>query len=203
MELILEEQREQEISSFIPNDLIFADTKEGDTNKFCNFFGDEKQQNKKSWIKQLTHWIRLDSIMVGKEKRRYLSWSAGTEKENAKHHAIVGEDSSEIICQQERDSGISILNHHHNQNGKCRSSTSIMRSSRISSIPIARQPKFSPTQEQHDDLITFKYPKMVRRAALNTSNQAEDSANNNDYALFSHERLKSSLDINHSSIIAA
>ncbi|CAO3611331.1 unnamed protein product [Mucor hiemalis] len=124
MELILEQQREQEISSFIP--ILHNET--------TSHNEQQQGEKKRNWLYRLTHWIRLDN---SKKRRYHHSWSAGAEKD-------INCNSSTLICQK-RDSGISLFH-------PKRRSSSIQRSI----IPTVAP----PVQEE---LITFQYPKMVRK----------------------------------------
>lgn len=195
MELILEEQREQEIASFVP----ISQGEEEERQQ------QQQQKKYKNWLKRLTHWIRLDSIKHNNERsRRHFSWSAGTEKEEEKKRqqqqrdtttiVSINDNGSSVLCQnqqqQQHDSGISMFS------SKRRSAPFIVRSS--ASIPIARQSKFSPSQ--HDEFIAFKYPKMVHRRA---SHAVVDNDNHASYAHHERIRSKSPLDINHHSSITA
>lgn len=177
MELILEEQRAKEISSYIPISIDDVNNKINFHDPFNEQQHQEHSKKKKNWFNRLTHWIRLDNNGNNKkEKRRHRSWSAGitTEKEEREHHT---EDNNTIQCQQQkRDSGISIFNKS-NSTGKRRSSSIARSTTKIVSIPIVRQPKLSPSpkqqmwqqpktqQQQNDELIAFKYPKMVQKIA--------------------------------------
>jgi hypothetical protein len=134
MELQLGEQREQELS--LLQDIHFSDP-----------FGDQsldKPKNKK-WFNKLVHWIRSDSPESKEKKKRHLSWSAGTEKENHK-----------VMDCHKRDSGISLF-------------STNRRTSLLSAIPIVRQPKFSPAQKsQHlNEFKAFPYPKMKKQIVDN------------------------------------
>lgn len=210
MELILEEQREQEIASFVPISQGEEEERQQQRIQFTDPFeggGQQQKQQKKykNWLKRLTHWIRLDSIKHNNERsRRHFSWSAGTEKEEEKKRqqqqrdtttiVSINDNGSSVLCQnqqqQQHDSGISMFS------GKRRSAPFIVRSS--ASIPIARQPKFSPSQ--HDEFIAFKYPKMAHRRA---SHAVVDNDNHASYAHHERIRSKSPLDINHHSSITA
>ena len=61
---------------------------------------------------------------------------------------------------QKRDSGISIFSNNNNH-GKQR-----RRSSPIAAIPITRQPKFSPSNDPNEELITYQYPRMRRKSSM-------------------------------------
>jgi hypothetical protein len=157
MEMLLEVEREKEISSFLlleqENIINFSDPFNNEQQKQQQ----QQQQRKKNWLNKLTHWIRLDSN--GKEeKRRQRSRSAVTELIDNRDHTIKEEE----ICQK-RDSGISFF--HQYKTGKRRSS-SIARSSTFAPIPIVRQPKFSPPPLLENEFVAFKYPKMVRKSGV-------------------------------------
>lgn len=163
---MLEEQREQEISSFSP---ILLD----ENINFSNPFMDQ-QVKKKNWLNKLTHWIRSDSSNHDskEDNKRQRSRSAVSE---------LDRDYTKEICQK-RDSGISFF-HHYTTAGKRRSS-SIARSSKFVPIPIVRQPKFSPPvngqqQREQDEFIAFKYPKMVRKSGDHITTNEKNSCSNN------------------------
>ncbi|GAN01850.1 hypothetical protein MAM1_0012d01285 [Mucor ambiguus] len=151
MELKLQQQREREISNLEVQQDPTANI------EFANPFHDpnapleEERSRRSKWFTKLKHWIRMDSG-TKQNKTRHLSWSAGTEKED---HKMV--DST--ACQK-RDSGISIFSNN-NHHGKQR-----RRSSPIAAIPITRQPKFSPSNDPHEELITYQYPRMRRKSGM-------------------------------------
>ncbi|KAF1805493.1 hypothetical protein V8B55DRAFT_1355268 [Mucor lusitanicus] len=151
MELKLQQQREREIS-----DLEAQSTA---NIEFANPFHDpnepleEERSRRSRWFTKLKHWIRMDSGTRQQNKTRHLSWSAGTEKED---HKMV---DATTACQK-RDSGISIFSNNHQQSKQRR------RSSPIAAIPITRQPKFSPSNDPHEELITYQYPRMRRKSSI-------------------------------------
>lgn len=175
MEMKLQQQREREISCLEARENI----------QFVNSFDDpnepleEEISRRSKWFNKLKHWIRIDS-RTKQSKTRHLSWSAGTEIEDHK--------MADTTCQK-RDSGISIFSSNHSKR----------RSSPIASIPISRQPKFSPSNDtNNDNLITYQYPKMRRKSSMIhavsppaafTSDDNNDFNNHNNHAL---EKLKSS-----------
>ena len=143
MEMKLQQQREIEISCLEAQENI----------QFVHSFNDpnepleEEKSRRSKWFNKLKHWIRIDS-RVKQSKTRHLSWSAGTEMED---HKMV-----DTTCQK-RDSGISIFSSNHSKR----------RSSPIASIPISRQPKFSPPNDiNNEDLIAYQYPKMRRKSSM-------------------------------------
>ncbi|KAK4518672.1 uncharacterized protein ATC70_008893 [Mucor velutinosus] len=178
MELKLQQQREREISNLEAQQEPTANI------ELANLFHDpnqpleEERSQKSKWLTKLKHWIRLDSG-TKQNKTRHLSWSAGTEKED---HKMV----DNAACQK-RDSGISIFSNS-NHHGKQR-----RRSSPIAAIPITRQPKFSPSNDPNEGLITYQYPRMRRKssmihaAAVPTTPVAvpvtSDDKNNNHHAV--------------------
>lgn len=151
MELELQHQREREISNLEAHPTANIE--------FVNPFHDpnepleEERSRRSKWFTKLKHWIRMDSG-TRQNKTRHLSWSAGTEKEDHK----MGDTTA---CQK-RDSGISIFssNNNNHQNKQRR------RSSPIAAIPISRQPKFSPSNDPHEELITYQYPRMRRKSSI-------------------------------------
>lgn len=150
MELKLQQQREKEISS------LEAQAPTANI-EFVNPFHDpnesleEERSRRSKWFTKLKHLIRMDSG-TKQNKTRHLSWSAGTEREDHK----MGDTTA---CQK-RDSGISIFSNNNNH-GKQR-----RRSSPIAAIPITRQPKFSPSNDPNEELITYQYPRMRRKSSM-------------------------------------
>jgi len=152
MELKLQQQRELEISNL--------EAQEPSNIEFVNPFHDpnepleEERSRRSKWFNKLKHWIRMDSGTTRQNNTRHLSWSAGTEKEDHKM-------ADNTTCQK-RDSGISIFSNNNNNNnhGKQR------RSSPIAAIPITRQPKFSPSNDTSEELITYQYPRMRRKSSM-------------------------------------
>lgn len=134
MELLLEIQREQELSQL------------GHT-RFSDPFDNQlplsssRPPRKMKWFSKFVDWVRFDN-QEGK-KKRHLSWSAGTEKENHK-----------VVDCHNRDSGISLR-----------------RTSLLSAIPIVRQPKFTSNQKlQHlNEFKAFPYPKTTQHNYKDTS----------------------------------
>lgn len=152
MELMLEQQRELEISSFIPISNNINMNNETILNNNEEFKQQQQKKKKRNWLYRLTHWIRLDKKS---EKRRYhhYSWSAGMEEKEINHNA------STLICQK-RDSGISLFHL------KRRSSS--IRKSMIPTIAPPSPPPPPPVKEE-EELIAFKYPKMVRKPTVDSS----------------------------------